>query len=149
MIYSVKHPRLRGIFTTKERAIVVQELLDKLDNVVKSDGHLLAWESTPMLHFLTKTKPYLYNSWPDLYTHSSFEKALKKAERERAKLPIIVRAKSQTRISRWPKERVEFKDFESNDEIANRTSINKFIEDNRYSLLWENDFFEILVPPES
>jgi len=148
MRYSVEHPRLKGIFTTKERAVVVQELLDELDNVVKPGDYLLAWEATPMLHFLTKTKPYLYNSWPDLATHYSFEKMLVKAERERAKLPVIVRAKAKTQVFRWPKERVELKDLESDSKTANRASINKFIEDNKYSLLWENDFFEVMAPPK-
>lgn len=144
MRYTVEHPRLRGVFTTKERAKVVQELLDETSKYIKEDDYLLAYNSIPMLHFLTKTRPYLYNSWPDSSPPYQFKQALAKAIKEKTQLPILVRAKFNTREFYWPRKNIV--DTTSEIQNENRATIDDFINRNNYTLVWENDFFEILKP---
>lgn len=145
MIHSVKHSSLKGIYTTKERARSVQELLDAANIYVKADDYLLACESIPMFHFLTKTKPYLYNAWPMLYMPATFTQKLEKAVTEKTKLPIAVRAKVNMRSFQWPKDKME--PTLSERDNANRKTINDFILENEYSTVWQNDAFEIMIAP--
>ena len=142
--YSVKHPRLMGIFTIQERAKVAQELLSEVGKYVKEDDYLLAYNDIPMVHFLTKTKPYLYNSWIELYQPNELRQALERAMKENPHLPVVIKAKSSAANSNWPKTNVSFSLSER--KIEDIAIIDDFIKYNKYSIVWENDFFEILIP---
>jgi hypothetical protein len=76
MSHSINHHLLKGVLTTDDRAQVVEELLKVLSKYVKQDDYLLAYEQISLIHFLTKTKPYLFNSWPMLYSPPQFERSL-------------------------------------------------------------------------
>jgi hypothetical protein len=143
MLYSVEHPRLRGIFTTQERAKVTQELLDEIPKYVNEDDYLLAYNEIPMLYFLTKTKPYLYNSWIEGEVPYKVKQLLDKAIRERPNLPVVVKAKYTANDPYWPKRNAPTKLSDINENIA---TIDNFTKLNGYSIVWENDFFEILIP---
>ncbi len=144
MRYSVDNSRLRGIFTNKDRARVVRELLNEVENYVKEDDYLLAYEAISTLYFLTKTRPYLYSTQPLLYQPAELRRYLDKAVKERPYLPVIVRAKGSVWDYKWP---VKCKMIEADDRnIGNRGILEEFIKANGYHLKWENDFFEILLP---
>ncbi len=145
MRYSVEHPRLRGIFTTKERSRVVQELLDEINKYVKEDDYLLAYNGIPMIHFLTKTRPYLYNSWIDGIPSYQLKRMLDNAIDEKTELPVVVRAKFETSQFHWPKVKIKVL---SKTRKETGIIIEDFLIQNKYSLIWENEFFEILVPPK-
>ena len=143
LVYGIEHPRLQGIFTTEQRARVVEELLFALPQYVGEGEYLLAFEQIPMVHFLTKTNPYLYNSWPMLYSPEKFERSLKRAEKERPHLPVIVRAKGSTENLNWPKSvRITSSEYLA----GSRKAMEAFISRYKYQVRWENAFFEILVP---
>lgn len=99
MSHRVNHPRLKGVLTTEERAQVVEDLMSNLQAYVKEDDYLLAYEQISLVYFLTKTRPYLYSSWPMLYSPAKFEQSLNRALQERPNLPVIVRAKGSTEDS--------------------------------------------------
>ena len=147
MRYSVNNQRLKGIFTNKERARVVQELLDEMSNYVKEDDYLLAYEAISTLYFLTKTRPYLYDSQPLFYRPFELRKYLDKAIKERPYLPVIVRAKGSVWDPKWPVESRMIRPDERN--TGNRGILEEFIKTSGYSLVWENDFFEILLPAKN
>jgi hypothetical protein len=138
MLYPIDHPRLKGIFTTRAEAAAVQELLNEMDNHVKEGDYLLTYEYIPTLHFLTKTRPYLYNAWPmELYSPHQLEEALQKATKERQYLPVVVKGKE---VETTPGTDSEKRTY------AMRAIIDEFLEHNRYSLVWKNSLFEILAP---
>lgn len=143
MSTSISHPLLHGIFTTPERAEVVQGLLSEVSKYTKPGDFLLTFESIPMIHFLTQTRPYAYNPWSILYLPAEFERALNKARLERSKLPLIILATTQTRSSRWPNSGPV-----SNTETAakNRKLLYKFLEEYKYKTVWENQAFRVLLP---
>ena len=142
MVYSVKHNKLKGVFTTKERAQVVQELLDELPKYINKDTTLLAFGNIPLVHYLTSTEPYLNNPWPTIYTNKQFIKQFKTAESEK-KLPVIVLAKGSTRYYKWPIKSDVFTIDPADKKIL---YIKKFIVKYNYVKQWNNSFFEIWVP---
>ncbi|PKM80766.1 MAG: hypothetical protein CVU89_12595 [Firmicutes bacterium HGW-Firmicutes-14] len=146
MLYGVEHQKLRGILTTKDRALVVGDLLEAVPAYVSEGDYLLAYEQVSLVYFLTGTKPYLYSSWPMLYSPAAFRHYLDRALAERPGLPVIVRARGNTEEPTWPRTRGLRRDKYLS---GARKIMNDFIKENNYKIVWENSFFEILQPPES
>ncbi|RKZ58233.1 MAG: hypothetical protein DRQ99_25765 [Candidatus Parabeggiatoa sp. nov. 3] len=146
MTTTVEHPYLRGVLTTKERAVVMQELLDELKNYVKPGDVLFAYENISLIYFLTQTRPYLYHTWSMLEVPSNFQKLIKKAETKQQYYPIVVRAKASTLLgtSTWPDKVTELSSYGSM--ISNRKLAEDFLKRHEYIKVWENSFFEILQP---
>ena len=83
-----------------------------------------------------------------LYLPEEFEAELKKAQKEKTGLPVVVRAKSDTKNISWP-QKAEV-GLEMDERIIGCRSIaQSFLDEHRYTLLWENDFFQILSPPDT
>jgi hypothetical protein len=144
MTSTVNHPLLRGVLTTPERASAINSFVTELDKYVDKDDYLLTFESIPMVHFLTKTRPYLYNPWPILYSPAEFQNALEKARRDRSDLPAAALAKVQIRSKTWP-DSGGVADFDSVNE--DRRILFTFFEKEGYYKKWENEAFEIFLPP--
>ena len=143
MAYKIDHSMLKGILTTKERTRVVDELLSVFPRYVRENDYLLAYEQVSLVYFLTKTRPYLYSSWPMLYSPEKNKKSLDRALQERTDLPVIVRARGNTEEYTWPKTKglrhsYYFDGF--------RNIMDDFIKQNHYNVVWQNSFFEILSP---
>lgn len=143
MCYSVAHPLLKFSFTTQCRAKVVQELVNELPLHVKQNEYLLEYESVPMVHFLTRTKPFLYGSWSMAIPPKQLKEMLYKSLSEKKVLPVIVRAKGSTADCNWP---ANHNVNNRPDKIADRVILEAFIEEFNYQIIWENDFFQILKP---
>lgn len=144
MRFTVNHPMLIGVYTTQERARVMQELLDELTNHVKENDYLLAYEYLPGVNAFTKTQPYLYASWPMIYPIDILRKKLRLALIERDLLPVVVRAKGSTYNFEWPKENRGL--LRSEDYRAKRAIITSFLKRKHYIVIWENSYFQILKP---
>jgi hypothetical protein len=146
LVAPVNHPQLRGQYTTPSRARVVQEVLDQLGTRVEPGDYLLAYEGTPLLHYLTKTRPYANRPW--LMGAGSGQGAIpliKKARKRTGCLPVAVLATKSTRTFGWPERRNR---LEQRPSIARtRKAVRAFLRDNEYTHTWENGFFVILEPP--
>lgn len=136
----------RHIYTTEDRANITNELLVNLKRYVRPNDVLFAYDNIPMIHFLTNTKPYIYNPWVWIYDTYSFEKKLKKAEGEFNELPIIVQQKFETIV----KFSEPLEDYMSENKkqtfIYNggrNKVMNKFIKRNEYKIVWSNPYFNI------
>lgn len=144
---SVEHPYLRGTLTTPERACVVQDFLNTLSGFVSTDDYLLAYEHIPLVHYLTGTRPYLYNAWPMLHSPEAFKYCLDKATAEHP-LPVVARATASTLNPYWPDRTGEARLTPGPPRhLMNRELMAQFISTNHYNLVWSNSFFEILIPP--
>jgi len=143
MTHSIDHPLLRGIFTTEERARTVTEAIRALEIQVKPGDELIAFESIPMIHYLTRTRPYLHNPWPILYLPSEFERNLKRAAAAGGKLPPAILGKVQTRNGYWPKSGAV---SATETAVKDRAILEGFFRDGGYRQVWENEAFRILVP---
>ena len=143
MHYPVDHHLLRSVFTTKERAKNIQEVLDALSVYVQPGDYLLGYHTVSMLYYLTQTKPYLYNSWPFLYEPDQLKEQLKKACKERKFLPVAVRSKFSLQNFDWPEKTWTNK---SSQYKKNLVILDGFLLENNYEKVWENQIFEIFLP---
>ena len=141
---SIDNNLSRGVKTSEPRAKVISELLEQLSSMKIENNTLLCFESIGMVHYLTKTQPYIGNPWPLMELPSDFEKLLTIKEMEF--LPIIVMAKKQTRSQSWPN---SGEVNQSPSDIANRGVINNFIKKHKYYKLWSNQMFIILTTDET
>jgi hypothetical protein len=103
-----------------------------------------------MIHYLTKTIPYAYNSWVWAYDSNSMKHQFERAKRERQQLPIILREKCQPIGGNWTQPIEYYNDDSLEDTYVYKKEkikiINNFIAENNYIIAWENKLFQILVP---
>jgi hypothetical protein len=138
------------VFAPKDKAEAIDNLLSELGKYVQKDDYLLCFESLPMVHYLTETKPYTGTPWVWTYDSNNFIRHLKKSE-ETIPLPVVVRQKCQPIGGYWttpapviaPSDPV-YKLFYS-DERTN--AFEKFLKENLYLIAWENELFQIYLPP--
>jgi hypothetical protein len=145
-IYAINSDKAKFIYTTERRAKIINDLLMQLENYIEPNDYLLAYDKIPMIHFLTETRPYMYNPWVWIYDYNSFEKKLHKAEGEIKDLPIVVQQKFET-IYEFSEPQPDYMatdktntDFHSNER---NTSMKDFLERNNYTVVWSNDYFNI------
>jgi hypothetical protein len=145
LIYSINSKQAKGIFTSKERAQALNELLAESSKYLKKDDYALAYHTIPMFYFLSETRPWLYNIWTSTYSVQDLDYFIKRSYSEKNVLPVIIKAKFST-WGNWPKEGI-INDALPKSELDNYLD-KKLIEDNNYKLVWESKSFQILVPPE-
>lgn len=145
--YPIKSEFARGIYTTKEKAEVINELLEILPKYVSKGDLLLTYDSVPMIHFFTQTRPFMYNPWVWIYDGASFSNKLKKAVSERPYLPIIVQQKFETIGGFGVPSEFYLREDKTREvysyNLERVITFNTFIKENRYSILWSNDYFNI------
>ena len=143
--------RLANTFTTKEKAAIMDELLLHLSPYVKKDDYLLCFQSLPMVNYITETRPYLNNSWVWTYDPSLMSAKFVQAKKNIKELPVIVREKCQPLSGKWttPLPSYNREDLPTTYEYKGSKIklINNFISVNAYRVAWENDLFQILIPP--
>lgn len=143
MTYAVESPQTKAVFTSKERANVVNELLEASKNYVKKDDYVLAYSGIPMYYFLTETKPWLYNIWLPAYSPEQLAYFINKSYGEKHAFPVLVRAKFST-WGNWPQ-------FGLVDSLASKSKWENYLdkellEKQKYALAWENRAFQIFIP---
>ncbi|HAQ20003.1 MAG TPA: hypothetical protein DCR40_12345 [Prolixibacteraceae bacterium] len=145
MTSTIECKNARGIFTTKERATVVNELLQESSKYIRKNDLVLAYDCIPMFHYLTETRPYMPNTWPWIYIPEAFKFELNKSKNKFKELPVIILQKVNTLASNWPQNyNIERK--RSNPESMRDSILNDFMKNNVYIKVWENIAFEIRLP---
>lgn len=144
--YTISSKFAKGIYTKKRRAHITNTLLSVLETYVRPDDYLLIYDKLPMIHFLTNTKPYMYNPWVFVYDGVTFEKKLIKAEKEIKVLPIVVQQKFET-IYEFSKPVDDYmNETKINDHRFNQRrtkNMNAFLKRNDYEIVWSNAYFNI------
>lgn len=146
MLYRVQSP-FATTFTTERNAAAMDSLLVALTDYVKEDDYLLCYQNTPMVHYLTRTRPYLYNPWLFTYDSGNFEKCIRRAEQEIPVLPVVVRDKGGYPTwsdfnPDWNNDKAEDSYLHTNRKI---TLLNEFLARHNYKVIWENSVFQILI----
>ncbi len=102
------------------------------------------------LHYLTRTKPYLYNPWPWTYDADNMERQFLRAEKERDTLPVVIREKGVLPGSLWLEEAAGWNREDLPDTYSYKSKkialINQFLKKHDYKLVWENHVFQIWLP---
>ena len=148
-IYRINSP-LATTYTTKKNCEMLDPLLRELTKYVKEDDYLLCFQNIPTVNFLTKTRPYLYNPWVWTYDPTNMEKKFDLAMKEHDRLPVIVRDKSM--LPRWYEPYDDWNNDNAEETYLHKNAkiklINRFISQHGYIVTWENDVFQILIPPK-
>jgi hypothetical protein len=144
--YTINSEYARGIYTTKERADIVNAILPELKRHVKPNDYLLAYESLPMLHFLTQTKPYLKNPWLMIYDGFIFEDQINEALNSDKDLPVVIQQKFYT-IEDFS-EPIDNYLSEQKPELFNSSQrrnkvLNAFLRKHNYKIIFSNSHFNI------
>lgn len=143
LVYVTHHPRIAGIYTSKERVEVLEDALYHLEKYVNKGDVLLTCDTTPMIHYATLTIPMLDATWIDILPPKILSEKIRLYEQVTANRPIVFRAKYDTHNIAWPQEKVLLRNLPW---TITRTIFNDFIQRNHYQIVWENDFFEIYKP---
>jgi hypothetical protein len=148
MKYEVNNKYMRGIYTTKERAEEINELLVASSKYVKANDRVLAYDCVPIFHFMTETIPYTRNPWPWLYQSNTFKKELDIAVSNNRKLPVIVMQTALTlgNGKNWPVKKFTQDYLTLPINIDRNEVLRDFINEYKYHEVWSNDYFKILIP---
>jgi hypothetical protein len=144
MTFPIENKNALRIYTTKERATVVNELLQESSKYIKKNDYVLAYDCIPMFHFLTETRPFMPNAWPWLYLPDAFKYELYKSINKSKVLPVIIIQKVNTLYSNWP-QNVNLERIRTDSDSERDSIMNDFMKNNNYTTIWENIAFEIRV----
>lgn len=148
-IFPVDHPQLKYIYTSSQRAKVVNELIHQAFPKIKDKKYLLAFIEIPMVNYLSNKKPFISTSWPKLYYNpQTFRLKLEEALQRRKTFPAIIRQKQNTMIANWPvKPEPDYLKYPTNLSKWPEHGIilNEFIAKNNYQVVWENEMFQLLI----
>ena len=148
MHYAIHNKYLHGIFTGKNRADAMNDLLSESAKYVKANDYLLVYDNTPMINYLTETKPYIRNPWPWLYESPVFKTELYRSLDETKQLPVVIEQKIKTIGSggAWPdKLAQDTVEWSRMNQVRNEI-LDAFLSNNHYTTAWESNYFRILVP---
>lgn len=146
LVAAVSHPQLRGQYTTPQRARVVSEVLSALEQRVAPGDYLLAYEGTPLLQYLTRTRPYLNRPWLMGWERGDvIQQLAAEAPGRTGCLPVAVVTLKSTRGADWPQRARRLE--ERQPQRGARKALKAFLRAHRYKRKWTNGFFEILEPP--
>lgn len=147
--YRIDSP-LATTYTTRKNCEMLNPLLHELQLYVDKNDYLLCFQYSPTIHYLTHTRPYLYNPWIFTYDSEALERKFNKAETEHKKLPVMVRDKSipphwYEPYDYWDDNNAPETFFHKNRKLD---LIHSFIARHNYRVVWENEVFQILLPAE-
>lgn len=80
MTTEVDSPRARYIYTSANRAEIVEDMLMALDGVVLPDDTMMVYGSAPTMNWLTATRPALGVSWPEQLSVAALNARLDSAD---------------------------------------------------------------------
>jgi len=147
--YSINSDLANNIYTTQERAEIINMVLKELHTHTSKGDFLFIYDNMPMLNFLTQTKPFAYNSWPFIYDHNSFRKKIKKAESKVDKLPVVVQQKFST-IFEFSEPKEDYMSENTQNTLFHNNNLtavmNDFLQRNNYEVIWSNEYFNIYKP---
>jgi hypothetical protein len=131
------------VYTSENKVNAIDKLLSALSSFVNKGDYLLCFESLPMIHYLSETKPYLGNSWPWTYDPSNFKTHLDKSV-ESIPLPVVLKQKCQPIGGNWtePDTYTNRKDSYLYKKKRN-DYFEQFITDHAYQIAWEDELFII------
>jgi len=142
---AVDHPQLRGQYTSRARARSVEQVLAALEQRVAPGDYLLAYEGTPLLQYLTRTRPYLNRPW--LMGWERGEVVTRLAAEAPARtgcLPVVVRTSRSARGFDWPEHAAPLETGAAQRGV--RQALDAFLREHGYTLSWDNGYFQILEP---
>ena len=134
--------------TKKSYAEATMHLLDELKKYVSPGDYLFCFQSSPTIHYITHTRPYMYNPWPWSFDTASMRLHLQRAEASSKVCPVLVREKTQ--IIDFTKPDPYWDSTDATDNFSHKNAkveiIHGFIRRHGYHVVWEDNHYQILLP---
>lgn len=149
-LYPIESRLTRGIYTTKKKANILNPLLKELDKYVKPGDVMLVYDFSPLIYYMTETKPFAGISWPCVFFGERYVNAFNQAESKAEHLPVAVlqhffSSNEWTNVQkRYYDETIDTNYISS----AQTKTINRFIKNHHYRQVWTNGYYDILLPPD-
>jgi hypothetical protein len=147
MTATLDSPRLKFIHTTPDRAKLTNELLGELKKHVYENDYLLAYQTIPLINYITDTRPYVRSAYPWLYEAEVFKSELTRAANITRVLPVVVKQKVKFTggSSNWPSKAMYAEGWDDSNKKRD-SYMYEFMAAHHYSLVWSNEVFEIWKP---
>lgn len=147
-VYPITSVRAGGVLTTKKKAELFNPLMAELQKYVREGETMLVYDFSPIIYYLTRTKPFAGISWPCMYVGQRYVKAFNQAEAEAERLPVVV---MQQFYSTYVISDVE-RDYQAHH--LNRSfvtpqmndMVSSFLGRNHYRQVWSNGYYTIYLP---
>ena len=147
-IYTIDNDRAAHIYTTRERAEILNTVLHGIEPHVKPGTVLMAYGSAPLMNYLTHTRPYLGCSWVEQLSVPMLEKKL--AFAPKTGLPMILQQKFNPLGMYWSEPTEDFRtDYGQQDAYRDNRKLevlNKFLNDYGYQAIYEDSHFILYKP---
>ncbi|MBR5684828.1 MAG: HAD-IB family phosphatase [Muribaculaceae bacterium] len=148
--YTVDIDRAAHIFTTRERADVINTMLKGIEPYVKPGDQLMAYGSAPLINYLTHTRPALGCSWVEQLSVAMLEKKLTYAPK--TGLPMVLQQKFNSLGPYWSEPTENFNtDYGLQNTYRDNRKLevlNRFLDRYGYQVVYEDSHF-ILYKPAS
>jgi hypothetical protein len=150
--YKINSIKTKYIFTTRGRATIINDLLDGIKPFIKAGDNLIAYESIPMIYYLTNTIPYLHDSWLVGLGSASFKRKIDRVYKENRPLPLVIRQKFDTIGASFGIPNDEYiSDNRTSTKFVSQEQtrmFNQFLLENNYKIIWQNSHFVLYAPQE-
>ena len=146
--YAIDNERAAHIYTTHERADVINTVLHGIAPHVKPGDTLMAYGSAPLINYLTHTRPYMGCSWVEQLSAPMLEKKL--AYAPKTGLPMVLQQKFNNLGPYWSEPTANFStDYGHQDTYRDNRKLevlNRFLERWDYRVIYEDSHFILYQP---
>ncbi|MBQ9556377.1 MAG: HAD-IB family phosphatase [Muribaculaceae bacterium] len=146
--YTIDNERAAHIYTTRERADVLNTLLHGIEPHVKPGTVLMAYGSSPLINYLTHTRPYIGCSWVEQLSAPMLEKKLAYAPKEG--YPLVLQQKFNTLGMYWSEPSADYStDYGHQDTYRDNRKLevlNRFLRWGDYHVIYEDSHFILYQP---
>jgi hypothetical protein len=148
--WSINNDKAKYIFTTRARSKVINDVLAGIKPNLRNGECLFIFDSSPMLNYLTETRPFAGMSWPAGCDADVLKDKLEKAKVKDG-LPMVLRQKFwSVGVDVWKPSNTYLVDCGSEDGDLNTNKkvkvVNYFLLKYDYKELWSNDYYVLLAP---
>ena len=138
--FKIESPECSFLYTTQDRAKVLNESLPELKKYIHERDTLLVYNALPILNYLTHTRPAGGNSVPG-YSLDFFDRL----NNMKYKPKILVHKFEPFGNWKMQTRKIIVDDLFSSNENKEMT-LNRYLTINNYKVAWENPYFILLLP---
>ena len=147
--YTIDNDRAAHIYTTRERADVLNTMLLGIKPHVKEGSTLMVYGSAPLINYLTHTRPYIGCSWVEQLSVSMLEEKLARAPK--MGFPLVLQQKFSTLGPYWSEPMANFRTDYGDQQNIYRDNrklevLNRFLEYGEYQVIYEDSHFILYQP---
>ena len=146
--YTIDNDRAAHIYTTRERAEILNTMLNGIEPYVKPGTVMMAYGSTPLINYLTHTRPFMGCSWVEQLSAPMLKKKLTYAPKEG--FPMILQQKFNPLGPFWSEPTEDYRtDYGHQDTYRDNRKLeilNDFLSRFHYQPVYEDTHFILFKP---